>query len=235
MSGQTSRVTEFQAGSVFGRSLSILRKNIVPFGLLALVLTSPPTIYAWVTANPSESASAGADWSSWLVYVLGFLLGYLVHAALVYGTVRELRGCHASFGDCIGGGLAVILPVIGVAIVTWLATAIPVFLIETVAVSRWLSALAIVIGVVVMILLWVAVPAAVVERHGVLASLSRSLELTKGSRWKILVIFLLLGGWVLVVALFFGVILTSELGSAVGAGSNLVILAGFIVIPACIK
>ena len=89
--------------------------------------------------------------------------------------------------------------------------------------------MAIVIGVVVMILLWVAVPAAVVERHGVLASLSRSLELTKGSRWKILVIFLLLGSWVLVVALFFGVILTSELGSAVGAGSNLVILAGFIV------
>lgn len=226
MTDQTGGVMEFRVGSVLGRSISILLKNIVPFGLVALVLTSPPTIYTWVTANPDELADAGTDWSIWLVNFFGFLLGHLVNAALVYGTVRGLRGRHASLGDCIGGGLAVILPVIGVAFMTWLAVAIPAFVIGFIAVitTMWLSVLEIVIGVIVMIVLCVAIPAAVVERLGVLASLSRSAELTEGFRWQIFAIFLLFSVGTIGVVLFLGTILASVQDSATDTGYILVIL-----------
>ena len=46
---------------------------------------------------------------------------------------------------------------------------------------------------IVATMLWVAVPAAVVERPGVFRSLSRSAFLTKGHRWQIFGVILLIG------------------------------------------
>jgi hypothetical protein len=40
-------------------------------------------------------------------------------------------------------------------------------------------------GLIVMTMFWVAIPAAVVERPGVFASLGRSLDLTRGCRWRV--------------------------------------------------
>jgi hypothetical protein len=42
-------------------------------------------------------------------------------------------------------------------------------------------------------MLWVVIPAAVVERPGVFPSLSRSAALTKGHRWQVFGILLLIG------------------------------------------
>ncbi len=198
MTEQTVGVTEFRVGNVLGRGFSILLKNIVPFGLLALLVSSPPTIYALVSGGPStmeasEAMEAGTIGT--ILSIVSFLLGYLVTAVLVYGTIRELRGDRASIGDCIKGGLAVLLPVIGVAIVAGLATLVG-------------SVLLIIPGVIVFVVLWVAIPAAVVERPGVFASLSRSAELTKGHRWQIFGLVLLL------VAL--GAIVTLVVAAAMG-------------------
>lgn len=179
MTEQTVGVTEFRVGSVLGRGFSILLKNIVPFGLLALVVSSPPTIYAFLS-EPSGNMEAGEiDVTGSILSIVSFLLGYLVTAVLVYGTIRELRGNRASIGDCIKSGLAVLLPVIGVAIVAGLITVVA-------------TVLLIIPGIIAFVVLWVAIPAAVVERPGVFASLSRSAELTKGHRWQIFGLVLLL-------------------------------------------
>ena len=47
-------------------------------------------------------------------------------------------------------------------------------------------------GVILTVIWWVVIPAAVIERPGILRSFGRSLELTKGHRWKILAAFLLI-------------------------------------------
>jgi len=180
MTDQIGRVTEFRIGSVIGRGFSILLKNIVPFGLLALVLSSPPTIYALVGEPPNDAESIRFDTTSVILLLVNILFGYLLTVVLVYGTVRELRGNRAPIGDCIRGGVAVLLPVIGVAIMTFLVTAVGLLLL-------------IIPGIIASVMLWIAIPAAVVERPGVMASLSRSAELTKGHRWQIFGLVLLLG------------------------------------------
>ena len=179
MTDQTVGVTEFRVGSVLGRGFSILLKNIVPFWLLAILVSSPPTIYTLVSGAPSNVGTGGAGTIGSIMSIISFVLGYLVTAVLVYGTVRELRGNRASIGDCIRGGFAVLLPVIGVAILSALIMIAG-------------AVLLVVPGIIAFVVLWVAVPVAVVERPGVTASLGRSVELTKGYRWQIFGLLLLL-------------------------------------------
>ncbi len=171
--------TEFRAGRVMSRSFSILFRNILPFGLLALVLTSPTYVYTILTGS-GDPLGQEMDLTPepFIILVVEILLGYIVTAALVYGTIQDLRNDRASVGDCLSKGLALMFPVLGVAIVSGLITG--------------LATLAFVIpGIIVAIMLWVVVPVAVIERRG-LNSLPRSAQLTKGYRWRIFVLFVLL-------------------------------------------
>ena len=187
-----SVVTEFRAGRVVARSFSTLFRNIVPFGLLALVLTSPTYVYAILTDSGDimvDDVEITAE--PFVLGIIEILLTYLVTAALVYGTIRDLRNNRASVGECFSKGISLMFPVLGVAIVSSILTG--------------LATLAFVIpGIIVGIMLWVAVPVAVVERRG-LGSLGRSAELTKGYRWRILVLFLIVFAVIFGVALLMGV------------------------------
>ena len=161
---------EFRVGSVLVRGFSILARNVVPFGLLALAFTAPPYIYGLAVEAPSDpTATAGTG--DLAIFAADILLRYLLTAALVYGTIRELRGTHASLIECVRRGLGLVFPVVGVAILVGVATGLATLLL-------------IVPGLIVATMLWVAVPVAVVERPGVTRSLSRSAELTKGYRWQ---------------------------------------------------
>jgi len=190
--------TEFRVGRVLSRSFSILFRNIVPFGLLALVISAPPYVYGVLFNIPDsmdiqnpEFGYAAADIA---MTVVQLLLAYILTAALVYGTIQDLRGRGVNVGECFGRGLSMIFPVLGVAIVSLL-----LILLGFVAL--------IIPGFIVITVLWVAVPAAVIERSG-LSALSRSAELTKGYRWRILG---------LLFALFFIMFLVSlPLGAASG-------------------
>jgi hypothetical protein len=167
---------EFRIGSVLSRGVRILAGNIVPFGLLALAFTAPPYIYV-LAATGSELASSG----NLAILIAGILLQYLLTAALVYGTIRELRGSRASLMECVRRGLGLVFPVVGVAVLAGLATG--------------LASLALVVpGLIVAAMLWVAVPVAVVERPSITAALRRSAELTKGYRWQVFGIIVIVFG-----------------------------------------
>ena len=162
---------EFRVGSVLVRGFSILARNVAPFGLLALAFTAPPYIYGLAVEAPSDpTATAGIG--DLAIFAADILLRYLLTAALVYGTIRELRGSHATLIECVSRGLGLVFPVVGVAILVGVATGLATLLL-------------IVPGLIVATMLWVAVPVAVVERPGVTRSLSRSAELTKGYRWQV--------------------------------------------------
>ena len=211
---------EFRIGSVLGRAFSILSKNLVPFGLLSVAVMSPTHTFA-VAIDPQYFSNAANPWDQTEFSLIGAgisivesLLGFILTAALVFGTFQELRGRHASLGDCLKRGVALILPVIGIAILVGLSVG-------------FATLLFVIPGFIVLTMLWVAIPVAVLERPGVVASLSRSMELTKGYRWRIFGLIIIL----YIMALIAGVGLALLLGViAAGAGLGLllgVIAAGF--------
>ena len=77
------------------------------------------------------------------------------------------------------------LPMVGVAICTGILT--------------FLSAILLVPGIIVACMYYVSMPACITERTGVFESMSRSQFLTKGYRWQVFGMFLLIlvGGFVL--------------------------------------
>jgi len=180
-----------------GRSFSILGKNIVSFLILGLLLHLP-TLY--IVHDMIQQIEAGNwDGSSGMVpRLIGFFSGQMLAATLIYGTVMELRGKHAGVGKCIQVGLVRALPVMLTAILAGLAIGIGFVLL-------------IIPGFVVVTVLYVAIPVAVVERPGIMKSLSRSSELTSGYRLKIFGLALILMGSTVAISY----LLADKIGTAV--------------------
>ena len=177
----------FAIGRVLGTSSIVLFRNVVSFGVLALVLNLFPVLVDWAGGAGFESATGltdGGDHRTWVIKVLSWFISVavsgLVTAALSYGVFQNLRGDPASIADCLRNGFASILPV---------AIASVVFAI--------LIGLATVLFVIPGILVWLAyllfVPAIVVEKRGIIDSFNRSAFLTKGRRWAILGAWLVFG------------------------------------------
>jgi len=196
---------QFRIGAVIGRGFSILFRNIVPFGLLALIVYSPYIVLIALGLDSSTGFEEDSGLFIAIALAAGFgymLLYFLLNAAVVYGTVQDLRGGKATLGACLGRGLSTIFPVIGAGVLVWLVTA--------------LGAIVFVIpGIIAMVMLWVAIPVAVTERKGPVESLSRSSELTKGNRWGIFGIIFLVG----ILNAVVGTVIQLGLGAASGEAS----------------
>src|SRR5262245_49524780 len=158
MIATSSRV--FRLDEALATSIAVLRRRWIPFGIVSLVILSPSLVLdlapAWL---PLDSMNV------WLVHAISVLLilasmalGYLVDAILVYGTIQDLRGRQVGIADCLSHGAAIVLPVLAVALLTWILTLVG-------------AVLLVVPAIVVTVALWVAVPVAVAERRGPVASL----------------------------------------------------------------
>ena len=165
----------FSVGEVLATSFAILFRNIVPFGILSVLVLSPTLFFGLAIIgspiDPAVSMIVGA--------VLSIFLTAAVTGALVYGTSRQLGGHKVAIGECLGRGLATALPVIGVIILMTLGMTIGMLLL-------------VIPGIILYVMWWVALPVAVIERPGVVASLKRSAALTKGRRWHVFGILLLI-------------------------------------------
>lgn len=220
MNGDATR--DFEVGAVIGRGFSVFFRNFGSFFVLGAIVLSPILIVELFSAESLprngggdtaefDMEEQGAGLSQLLVQVL---LTNLLTAAAVFLTLRELRGMRASIGEALQVGLSRILPVIGVA------------LLYGIAVTLGFVAL-IVPGLILMTIYWVAIPVAVVERPGVLASMKRSADLTRGYRWKVFAILLLLG----LIGVAFGMSLIFVLTPLLAAGTapEMLVLVGFAV------
>lgn len=206
MAAYETTITEFRAGRAVSRTFSVFFRNFLSFALIALVLTSPTYIYTILILPTDWAVTDGMSMVGFgqiVVSIVGFLLYFLVTAALVYGTLQDLRGEKASISECFSQGLGRMFPVLGIALVTYIVI--------------FLAALAFVIpGIYVAVMLWVAIPAAVVERRGI-GSLGRSAELTRGYRWRIvgaLLIYLLIA---IGISMLFGVVSAGLMFGTMGA------------------
>ena len=96
----------------------------------------------------------------------------LLQVALVRATVADLTGRRPLLGECLRDAFRFVLPVLGMTILMTLGAMLGFLLLIVPGIILWL--------------MWsVSVPALVEERRGVIASMRRSAELTRGYKWPI--------------------------------------------------
>ena len=85
---------QFRVGGVLSKSFSVYFRNFLPFVLLAVIVLSPNLIY--VVIGGADLQTALSEQKSTLLpsamMILSFLLGFLLTAAVTYGTYQDLRG-----------------------------------------------------------------------------------------------------------------------------------------------
>lgn len=179
--GKTVGDETFDMGRVVSRTFGAIGRNWVSFFTLAvftvvpqLVLGASLGVGAVARGKVIDLAHIGHFYGmTGIVSLVALVLGSMLQAALVHGTVSDLNGKKASFGDCLQTGFRTCLPVIGLSLLFGFALVIGIVLL--------------VVPGVLMFLAWaVIVPVLVVENTGVFGAFGRSSELTKGHRWAIL-------------------------------------------------
>lgn len=175
------RDESFDMGRVVSRTFGTIGRNAPAFVALAILMVIPQLVLSLYLGVGIGARAAQIDPTKLLhnygmmliVMLVSMIFGAILQAALVHGTVSDLNGKKASFGTCLSTGIGTCLPVIGLSIVL--------------AVGLMLGFILLIVPGVILFLAWsVAVPVLVIEKTGVFATLGRSAELTKGHRWAIL-------------------------------------------------
>ncbi|HKP79152.1 MAG TPA: hypothetical protein VJU34_08510 [Phenylobacterium sp.] len=177
---------------VISGTFSVLSRNIVTFGILALVLSGIPTaVISYLQATNIE-ANATFTWRPGYIQAVGFsglaalITSAILQGALVYGTVQDMNGQRPSIAECVANGLRAFLPLIGLTILLAIAIVFGFILL-------------IVPGIMMACAWCVAVPSLVADRSGVFGAFSRSAELTRGNRWRIFALFIVV--WVIAIVI----------------------------------
>jgi hypothetical protein len=175
-------------GRVLTRGFQTIANQFAVLATLSILLAGiPAVIMGLFVARAADPAQAFAVIMSpwfWLTFLITILFSFVLQAALVRASILDLRSEPVEIGPILLEALSLLLPVIGVALVTGIAVMFGMILL-------------IVPGIMLLCMWIVAVPVLVGERRGVFGSLERSAELTKGSRWWVfllLVIYLVAGG-----------------------------------------
>ncbi len=193
MTDTTMAGHQFQIGTCLKRALSTFFANFVSFNVLGLIVMVPgvllifllfgSTYMSLISYDPATGAPPPEIGPGFAITILGsfvimMAMQYLLTGAVVYGTVQHLHGQKPSMTASLMQALRRILPIILVAIITTILV--------------WIGTILLIVpGIIVALMLCVAIPVVMVEGPGVLASLSRSRALTKGSRWRLLGLLLI--------------------------------------------
>ncbi len=177
MGGGAVAPGQFRIGSVMSKTAAVLTQRFGKFILLALLPMAPLLLLTLGglsgDGSPADMAIAGI-----LTGIITFVLQMVAQATSLYAAFQEMRGQSFTIGESLRIGFARVVPVIGVSILVGIATGLG-------------AALFLVPGIIVACMLYVAVPACVIEKKGVIESMSRSAALTKGYRWQIFGLVLL--------------------------------------------
>jgi len=174
--------SNFRVGGVISRSASVLSRRFLTFFIVAVVTFSPmvllilpPTM--WPTDPPPASVMLA------LRFVLLMVLSPLSSAVILHAAFQDMRNGPVNLADSLKVGLSgfprlMLLSPLAVAplVLSSMLQDIPVLIVSLIFFTRW----------------FVAVPAFVVERLRLVRSLLRSRDLTKGHRWKVFGVVLLL-------------------------------------------
>lgn len=181
-----SSVVDFSIGGILQRGVEVLSQNFATFGTLSALFMLLPFVSGVAMGNHFEVDGTVSVFAIGSLAMLWVMLYFLLFATLTHATICYLRGTPARISESLSWALGVLFPVIGITIIATIGTGLGVILL-------------LIPGLVLMTMWWVAVPAAVVEQTGIIESLRRSGELTRGYRWKVfgVIIFIYIGQFAL--------------------------------------
>jgi hypothetical protein len=165
-------------GRVFSRGFGVIADNpATVFGIAFIFGAVPSVVLNWLQRDlfASQMDTYQAVGSMALVlgsFFLSLVIQALVQGSLVRATLAFARGERATFGECVSASLSVVVPLVALAVLLGLGVGIGMmfFLVP---------------GIMLFVMWAVASPALVAERTGVFEAFGRSRYLTKGVRWKV--------------------------------------------------
>jgi hypothetical protein len=154
------------------------QQPLAEFAVLAI--DWKPHVLPGIAASSVEDAIAqGRAALMLLAPPVMIVLSTLSQAIVLYGAFQDMRGRPVSLTESLQVGLRRFFPIIGLAI--------------SMTLLGVLAAIAFIIPAFILFTMWfVATPACVVEQLGPSNSMRRSSQLTKGHKWKIFGLMLLL-------------------------------------------
>jgi hypothetical protein len=167
MSNGGGAVGHLDIGGVFAKTTEIYKRTFVRVWVVALILMVPAGIIQALLGD-----DGAGQWIGQLVNLIAsaWLIGSLVK---VVEDVEVDGRIDRSVGDVLGSVLPRLLGLIVLQIIVAIIVGVGLLLL-------------IIPGIILYLVLVAAVPAFVVEERGVFDSMSRSAELTKGNRMRIL-------------------------------------------------
>jgi len=189
----------FDTGQVLGQTFRVYFANFIPFVLLTTLALSPVLLFS-AYASTLDPLTPLAQVASVVVQLLNLVCSPIATGAITYGVFQQMRGGVVSLADCLRVGLASLLPVLVVAIVSGIGIGCA-------------AMLCLVPGIILAVRWAVAVPAAVEERPGLSGALERSTYLTEGFRWQVFGILFVIG------AINIGLVVVLAVGLGISAGS----------------
>lgn len=190
-------------GSVFGRSIAIIKANPVStLGVAFVLMALPQLLGARVGMGAAMLRTMqGGGYALLGVYtVVAVALWLVASGALVQAAVAHDQGRPADLRETLQTGVLRALPLFAVYLLFLLGV--------------WLGCIFLLVPGIMLAVIWsVCLPAVVAERPGVFGAFGRSRALTKGARWHVFGIMLL------AVVIYMLVSLAVGVGSAAGSGA----------------
>ena len=203
---------DFRVGRILSRTSSVLSRNFLPFFIVTAIANLPGALLIKVSTDPANIDPEAALQNVGMIFVgliLTVVLNVLCQAIVLYGAFQDMRGRPVNLVESLQVGLRRFFPIVGLAIVAYFLIMLGTMLL-------------IVPGLILLTMWFVATPACVVENLGPIRSMRRSSQLTKGHRWKVF-------GLILLVAVLGSVIIGGiNLGFELMAGPILALISGVI-------
>jgi MFS family permease len=197
---------EFRVGNAMNKAINVLSRNLLPFSIVTAVAALPSLLLVNRNTDFADNPSA----LGWFFggIVLAMVLSALSQAVVLYAAFEDMRGRPVDILASFRLSWRRFLPVIGVAICVGFGVG-------------FASLLLIFPGLMLLTAWYIATPACVVEGIGPFSALSRSAFLTRGHRWKVFGMVLVL--W-LVGAMGGGLVegLAAGTGEAIGMVARLI-------------
>ncbi len=231
------RSTAFSIGRVFADSFRILIKNVIAFLAISLLLHLVRIGVAKPDPAAITASSGEFSWSGVIIGpFLGAIISQLMQLATMFAVLRNLRGEVASIAD-FTRGVRFIPAVAAAAIIVSLPTLASPLMLSAMARNYLLVGVSLIglgiLSLVLMVIFWVPSQCIAIEQTGIFAGLKRSAQLTKGRRWSIFGLIMIVG--IVILPVLFAVsalshipmreLATTELTTVPGAMYHLAIVA----------
>ena len=196
----------FSIGDVLGQTFSTLFHKPVFFFGLAAIAALPSAVINSVTFYSTLGTI--------VPFLLNTLLGLMIQGSIAYGVFISLAGDDPTWGEAISRGFRRVLYLFLIALIFWILLVFFTFVSAMlVMVLRGVSIffILLILGFgAAMICSWlITIQACVVEQLGPIASINRSAELTKGYRWHIFGLLVLLFIGAIVFVVIFSMVVTA--------------------------